>query len=461
MRRRGAGTDVVREGDSSGDSAAPKKLRVAFVHLDLGLGGAEQLVVQAAVGLVRHGHDVTMYTSHHNVDRCFPETKDGTLKVVVFGDFLPRTFLGRFTALCSLLRMVWICLCLLLKGERFDVVFNDQVSAVNPLCRMLTPKLLFYCHFPDLLLCTKRSGFLKNLYRRLLDWWEELTTGMCSQVLVNSEFTRTVFYKTFKSLTDVETQVLYPPVDTQPLLKESERAQDRSQWRTFEEYTSQAQFKALVDDGSPFFLSLNRYERKKNIGLCIDAFAQLKKGTAKDNQKAVLVIAGGYDPRVAENVEHYEELRSRAEAAGVETSTVFLCSISSALRVLLMESAIAVLYTPENEHFGIVPIEAMALKVPVIACASGGPMESVEDSVTGILCSGDKPSNYSTEVMPMFEQASLTKKFAEAMQELLLLYTTDREAWAKMGTAGRDRVQRIFSLDRFAARLESLIAALS
>lgn len=38
-----------------------------------------------------------------------------------------------------------------------------------------------------------------------------------------------------------------------------------------------------------------------------------------------------------------------------------------------MSNCLAVLYTPEREHFGIVPVEAMYNQVPVIACNSGGP----------------------------------------------------------------------------------------
>ena len=37
---------------------------VVFLHPDLGIGGAERLVVDAAVALKRRGHTVTMVTSH-------------------------------------------------------------------------------------------------------------------------------------------------------------------------------------------------------------------------------------------------------------------------------------------------------------------------------------------------------------------------------------------------------------
>jgi len=51
-----------------------KSLKIAFVHPDLGIGGAERLVVDAAMALKNSGHEVTMYTSHHDKTHCFKET---------------------------------------------------------------------------------------------------------------------------------------------------------------------------------------------------------------------------------------------------------------------------------------------------------------------------------------------------------------------------------------------------
>ncbi len=41
------------------------------------LGGAERLVVDAAAGLQKLGHNVKIYTSHHDPAHCFDETRDG------------------------------------------------------------------------------------------------------------------------------------------------------------------------------------------------------------------------------------------------------------------------------------------------------------------------------------------------------------------------------------------------
>lgn len=61
---------------------------------------------------------------------------------------------------------------------------------------------------------------------------------------------------------------------------------------------------------------------------------------------------------------------------------IFLKSIPTDLRWGLLFHSQAVLYTPANEHFGIVPVEAMAIGTPVIARRSGGPMESIADGKT-------------------------------------------------------------------------------
>jgi len=260
-------------------------------------------------------------------------------------------------------------------------------------------------------------------------------------VLVNSKFTREVFYRTFRSLSNVETEVLYPPVDLrsvdQHLAERSRKSVDTlSQWKTFDEYTSDPKLRRLADSGSPFFLSLNRYERKKNVGLAIEAFTLQQK----DSQtSAFLVIAGGYDPRVAENVEYHTELEEKARENGLLDKVIFLRSVSAKLRTHLMENSVAVLYTPENEHFGIVPCEVMSLGVPVVACASGGPLESIEDGVTGILCPNGVPD------------------FAVAMTKLLALKKDNLAAWTLMGTKGQERVKELFSLESFAARLHGIV----
>ena len=51
----------------------------------------------------------------------------------------------------------------------------------------------------------------------------------------------------------------------------------------------------------------------------------------------------------------------------------------------LYAGAQALLYPVEDEDFGMVPVEAMAHGTPVIAHASGGPLETVVPGKTGLL----------------------------------------------------------------------------
>lgn len=132
------------------------------------------------------------------------------------------------------------------------------------------------------------------------------------------------------------------------------------------------------------YTSLNRYERKKNIPLAIKAFHKYLQDE-KEYRNEILVIAGGYDPRVAENVEHYDELQKLTKDYALVGRVVFLKSISNQHRLELLKKTAILMYTPANEHFGIVPVEAMFMGCAVIACNSGGPLESIEDKVTGLL----------------------------------------------------------------------------
>ena len=68
--------------------------------------------------------------------------------------------------------------------------------------------------------------------------------------------------------------------------------------------------KLIQNDGKQRFVSINRFERKKNIQLAIHAFAKMRSelATSNERQHIQLVIAGGYDPMNIENKEYLKEL---------------------------------------------------------------------------------------------------------------------------------------------------------
>jgi alpha-1,3/alpha-1,6-mannosyltransferase len=108
---------------------------------------------------------------------------------------------------------------------------------------------------------------------------------------------------------------------------------------------------------------------------------------------------GGYDPRVQDNVKTLQDLRRLCADLSLSYTIIadltidppspthefpdvqFILNFTTPQRTALLNSPStrALLYTPTNEHFGIVPLEAMACGLPVLACKSGGPVETVEN----------------------------------------------------------------------------------
>ncbi|KAK9831856.1 hypothetical protein WJX81_002186 [Elliptochloris bilobata] len=412
-----------------------RPLAVAFIHPDLGLGGAERLVVDAALELSARGHAVDMFTAHHDRRRCFEETLDGPFSVTVCGSWFPRSVCSRFTALCAYVRCILIAIYVAWgawrRRRQYDVIFVDQVSAVIPVLHLLTrSKVLFYCHFPDLLLVQRRSR-LRSLYRAPLNRIEEVSTGCADRLLVNSNFTNETFVRTFRRLVkrDVLPGVLHPAVRV-PSQTDLERVAER--WR--EHFPADL---AHFLEGGPVFLSVNRFERKKGLDLAVRALGVLLTQQVDAHREVAscrLAVAGGYDERLQENREVLAELKVLVATLGLTDRVRFLPSFSEHHREGLFHTARAVVYTPQNEHFGIVPLEAMAAARPVIACNSGGPRESVLHGATGFLCRPDPVA------------------VAAAMAQL-----TVKAAAERMGRAARSHVLRNFTRGAFGQRLEKIV----
>jgi len=341
-------------------------------------------------------------------------------------------------------------------------VVLDGISMPLPLFGWLGIPSIFYCHFPDKLLVQynnnkdvmadvnqhlKRGdkGFvlpplapgasngdkyrLRRWYRRTLDTLEEVCMGCADVIMVNSKFTEAVFRASFALLgKDVQPLVVYPTLDP-PAVRQGTPGSVAGA-----DEVSGAELPylhAVVGNNQRFetgqtrtrthvFVSLNRYERKKKVELALEAlhelaalytvaastgaeFPKAPNGNAAAKDRFIVVIAGGYDDAVDENIEYLLFLKSRCDQLGLRyiderwrvgsavpadgpVSVVFRVSISSAERTALLAQAAALLYTPDNEHFGIVPLECMQRGTPVVAVDSGGPRETIVHKSTGFLC---------------------------------------------------------------------------
>ncbi|XP_058221488.1 uncharacterized protein LOC131331509 isoform X2 [Rhododendron vialii] len=187
-----------------------------------------------------------------NIALIHPDLGIGTFQVTVYGAFLPRHIFYHLHAVCAYLRCIFVAVCVLFMWPSFDVVLADQVSAVIPLMKLKkSTKVGFYCHFPDLLLA-QHTTILRQIYRKPIDFIEEVTTGMGDLIMVNSRFTASTFAGTFKHLhaRGIKPAVLYPVVNV-------------------EQFDKHHAFKFN-------FLSVNHFERKKTVELAICAFSLLQ-----------------------------------------------------------------------------------------------------------------------------------------------------------------------------------------
>jgi D-inositol-3-phosphate glycosyltransferase len=179
-------------------------------------------------------------------------------------------------------------------------------------------------------------------------------------------------------------------------------------------------------------LALGRLVERKGVATIIAALARLPE--------TELVIAGGPDRGQLETSDGYRRLRAAAERHGVADRVIFTGAVARSAVPGLIRSADVVVCVPWYEPFGIVPLEAMACGVPVVASAVGGLTETVADQRTGLL-------------VPARDARAL----ARALGELL----PDPGKRAAFGAAGVERARQRYSWAHVAAQTEVIYQRLA
>lgn len=152
---------------------------------------------------------------------------------------------------------------------------------------------------------------------------------------------------------------------------------------------------------------------------------------------AELLIAGGpAADRLADDPEA-RRLRRLARGTGVADRVRLLGAVDPDGMPALIGSADLVLCTPLYEPFGIVPLEAMACGVPVVATDVGGHRDSVAEGTTGRLVPPQEPESIAAAVRELLADDALRRRYGGAGRERVL----DRYTWRRVAD-GVEQVHR-------------------
>lgn len=190
--------------------------------------------------------------------------------------------------------------------------------------------------------------------------------------------------------------------------------------------------RVAVRSDRPRIVSVGRLVPRKGFGTLIRALPRIPG--------AELVIVGGPSPEELGDDLQAQQLQRLASELGVSDRVRLLGGVARRAMPALLRSADVVACTPWYEPFGIVPLEAMACGIPVVATAVGGIRDTVVDGVTGRLVPPRDP---------------------DALGDAIATLIGDRGQAQALGDAGRERACARYTWDRVAADTERIYEKVS
>lgn len=401
----------------------PRPMRIAVFH-NLPSGGAKRALMEWTRRLAeRHIIDVyTLSTANHRYCDLRPFVHN--YHIVEFTPLplfnSPFGRLNQFQRWRDLIRLqeIYRNLAERIDAAGYDVVFCNacQFTFIPILQIYLQTPSLYYLHehFPN---CVNREiqrpYFKENHVRQILNRFDPLiplyfqslfslqksAVLNTQQFLANSKFTALQFKKDFNTLAPV----VYYGVDTD----------------TFHPFLDSPR------DG--YILSVGEMSPRKGFDFLVESLAKIPL-----EKRPVLRMA--CNNQIAEERNYIEDLAKQ------RCVTIEVLSDLSCEQLALEYNRVSLCaYTPVQEPFGLVPLEAMACGTPVLGVAEGGVCESVIDGVTGRLT----PRN--------------TSEFASSVESML----SDPVELQRMGQNGRKQVQQNWTWEHSTTILENYIKSVS
>ena len=310
-------------------------MRVALVHDHLNqLGGAES-VLKAFTDVFPNAPIFTLIYDEKSTNSLFKgkEIHESFLAHLPFARKLFRWYLPLMIAATESYDL-----------SGYDVVISDSSGFAKGVITSPGTLHIDYCHTPTRYLWSdhnviidrlERIGLVRRIvqgYKSYLRVWDRMASDRVDSFIANSKFVSQRIQKYYRR----GSIVIYPPIATSEF-QVSERQED-------------------------YFLLISRLRPYKRVDIAVQAFNKLRI--------PLKIIGTG---------EEGEKLQQMAKS-----NIEFLGWVDDTTKRRLLEECRGLIH-PQEEDFGITPLEAMATGKPVIAYRAGGAVETVVQNVTGVL----------------------------------------------------------------------------
>ncbi|HVT99744.1 MAG TPA: glycogen synthase [Acidobacteriaceae bacterium] len=244
-------------------------------------------------------------------------------------------------------------------------------------------------------------------------WMERTAILDADAVIAVSQGTKTDILRAYPEIDPGRIHVIYNGIDLNEYQKTS---------------STSALLEYGVDPSQPYVLFVGRITRQKGVTHLVDAIPQLPPNTQ------VVLCAGAPDtPEIA------AEMREKVERVrAINPRVIWIEKMVTKPEVIQLYSNCSVFCCPSvYEPFGIINLEAMACRAPVVASATGGILEVVVDGETGYLVPFEQDPVTSFPLHP--------EKFSRELAGKIAALLADPGKARRFGEAGRKRVEEKFS----------------
>jgi glycosyltransferase involved in cell wall biosynthesis len=369
------------------------------------MGGAQKSLLNIMIDMKKRGHNIILATPGTSMLSQNAEKNGiGVTKFLLPKLINTRISIGKkkffniFAAIYDLFIFIITGLSIfkLIKTYKSDIVHSNQMIisiSAGLACKMRKVPCIWHI----------RENPADHISKYILLVFGKLGDSLSDQVLVNSKYTAKIFINT----------ALYKKIKVIPI---------GINYRINENNIS----KNKPFNSKPVVTILGRIIPMKGHETLIRSLKFLKQKQLEVD----MYIIGHFD----ENDTYYLYLLSLINEFGLHSNIKFY-GFRSNINTMLNSSNIIIAPSTEPETFGRTIIESMAVGKPVIASCIGAHPEIIQDGLTGFLVSPGKSEELAAKI------------------ELIL---TDKELQKKMGELGKQRYDKLYTLDNYCTNIESI-----